>query len=299
MKPFLNILVGINEGQSSRHALATACQVAAREGAKVTATRVIPVGDLTEFIDFYEMEHKEMISGARESLLDFVAEVLGPDHEVTCQVSEGIPHHEIVSIANEGNYDLLVLGSGDQPDDADDFGRFAIRCLRFANMPVLIVNESSPQADAPIAACLDFSDATTPILTHVARIAPEPTPALHLIHACRPPWLQPSFSFLRRQPEKDSGEKARFREVIDAQLQVARERATKVVSSAIETIRLEHHDPDRALLDHFAANPYRLLVLGRSGSGWKGFLTDVLGGTAENLIRQSHCPVLVVPISSD
>jgi nucleotide-binding universal stress UspA family protein len=298
MKPFLNILVGINEGQSSKHALATAAQIGAREGAKITACRVMPINDLTEFIEFYHMEHKQMISGARESLEDFVTEVLGSDHDVTCQVSEGIPHHEMVSIANEGHYDLLVLGSGDQPEDVRDFGRFATRCLRFADMPVLIVNETPVHPDAPVAACLDFSDSTAPILDQVARIAPRPRPALHLVHACRPPWLQSSFAFLRREPDDDSGEKARFREVIDGQFAVVRERATDLLEAPVETIRLEDHDPDRALLDHFATNPYGLLVLGRSGRGWKGFLTDVLGGTAENLIRHSRCPVLVVPITS-
>lgn len=302
MKPFLNILVGLNEGASSRHALATAVALAEREGAKVTACRVLPIGDLGEYVDFYQVEHQEMIDEARQSLVNFVNEVAPPDHEVSCRISEGSPHHELVSIADEGNYDLLILGSGDETEKTRDSGQFAIRCLRFATLPVLIVNQGPVAPPSPpLAACLDFSDSTTPILEHLARIAPAHCPDLHLIHACRPPWLQATLPFLRRKPDGDdhSGEKRRFRELIDGRLAMARDQAAaRLDAPVIESIRLEHRDPDRALLDHLASNDYRLIVLGRSGKGLKGLVTDVLGGTAEGLIRHARCPVFVVPLSS-
>ena len=153
MKPFLNILVGVNYTESSRHALVEAKRIADENGAKITACHVVPIGDLTEFVDFYFIEHKIMLNAAQSSLEGFADEVLGKNHDIICRISEGIPHHELVSKANEEGHDLLILGDESHNESA---AQFVIKCLRFATMPVLLVNPPL-NTPGPVAACIDFS----------------------------------------------------------------------------------------------------------------------------------------------
>ena len=298
MKPFLNILVGLNYTEASRHALAKAVAIAAQEGGKVTACHVLPLSDLSEYVNFYQLAHKSMMDEAHQCLRDFTAEVLGPDHEVICQVSEGSPHHEISAITEDGHFDLLILGDGDDSDDTRDVGQFAIRCLRFVTVPVLIVNQADPQPLPPVAACLDFSGSTTPILENTAILTAGTPVTMELIHACRPPWLKSFFGRRRDNPEDSSGQKERFREVIDGRLAAAEEQAHALSFDPVTSTRLEASDPERALLDHLTAQPYGLVVLGRTGQGLKGLLSDVIGSTANDLIRNASCPVLIVPLTS-
>lgn len=298
MKPFLNILVGINYSNDSRLALTKAAEIAAHEGAKVTACHILPIDDLGEYINFYQVEHKSMMAEARQSLLEFTTDVLGPNHNVTCEVSEGSPHHEISAIADENNYDLLILGDGDDSAAPRDLGTFAIRCLRFVTIPVLIVNRTAITPAPPIAACLDFSDSTTPILENASRLTAGHTPPLELIHACRPPWLRSFLGRLRDSSSDDSGQKESFREIIDGRLTTIAEQARALSFPAITSTRLEDKAPEDALINHLRNNPFSLIVLGRSGQGFKGLLSDVLGSTANDIIRNARCPVLIVPLDS-
>jgi nucleotide-binding universal stress UspA family protein len=298
MKPFLNILVGINYTEASCHALRKAVAIASQEGAKVTACHVLPVTDLNDYVNFYQIEHLNLVDEAKECLAGFVEKVIGPDHEVTCRVSEGSPHHEISSITNEEHFDLLVLGDGDDTDDTRDVGQFAIRCLRFVEIPVLIVNQADESPLPPVAACLDFSGSTKPILENAARLVTGTQPSLELIHAARPPWLRKFFGRLRDSSSENSGEKERFREAIDARLATAADQVDPGLFPEVDTTRLESIDPDRALLDYLAENEFSLVVLGRSGHGFKGLLSDVIGSTANDLIRNASNPILVVPLES-
>ena len=298
MKPFLNILVGINYTRASRHALTKAAAVGAENGAKITAIHVLPLSELSEYVNFYQIEHKNMLSDARQHLLDFVDEVLGPDHGVTCEVTEGSPHHEISALTNENGYDLLVLGDGDDTDDLRDVGQFAIRCLRFVEVPVLIVNQADPQPLPPVAACLDFSDSTKPILNNTLSLVADRSLPLEMIHACRPPWLRSFFGRFRGSEDDGSGQKEQFREIIDGRLTTIEKQARELGFENVGTICLETSDVDRALIDHLTDTPYSLVVLGRNGEGIKGLFSDVVGSTANDLIRQARCPVLVVPLDS-
>lgn len=297
MKSYRNILVGINYTTASRHALLKAHRIASEDGAKLTACHVVPLGEITEFVDFYMIEHKIMTDAALSSLEGFVEETLGADHEVTCMICEGIPHHELVARANEDGYDLLVLGDDDYASDSRKAGQFAIKCLRFAKMPVLLMNRPETNPDGPIAACLDLSNATNPVLENAARLCSISSPDLHLVHVARPPWLHPLKIRYRKEVFEDKGLKEQFHEVLDGQLEVVRQKAAELISSPIKVCMLESEDPTHTLLEHLDATDYDLVVIGRVGKGFKGLVTDFMGGTAETLIRHLGSPLLIVPLT--
>jgi nucleotide-binding universal stress UspA family protein len=297
MQSYRNILVGINYTTASRHALLKANRIASEEGAKLTACHVVPLGEITEFVDFYMIEHKIMTDAALSSLEGFVDETLGDDHGVTCLIREGIPHHELVARANEDGYDLLVIGDDDYAADSRKAGQFAIKCLRFAKMPVLLMNRPETSPDGPIAACLDLSGSTDPVLENAARLCAISSPELHLVHVARPPWLHPFKIRYRKEVFEDKGLKEQFREVLDGQLEVIEEKATKLTSSPIKICKFESEDPTHTLLDRLDSNDYNLVIIGRAGKGFKGLVTDFMGGTAETLIRHLGSPLLIVPIT--
>jgi nucleotide-binding universal stress UspA family protein len=296
MKPYQNILVGINYTDASRHALRMAHQIAHRSGATLTACHVVPMTELNEFVSFYLIEQEMMMKSARTSLEAFVDEVLGNSHSVICKVAEGIPHHEISSLAIDGQFDLLVLGDDDYANDSRKAGQFAIKCLRFVTMPLLLVNRPPEPSDNLIAACIDFSNSTTPVLEHAARMA-TPENKLHLVHTNRPPWLRPERLRYQTEVFEDHGQKQQFREILQGQVSGISQTAESLFPGEVEATCIENENPVEALLEHLASSPCGLIVLGRSGQGFiKGLVSNLLGGTAESIIRHATCPVLVIPI---
>jgi universal stress protein E len=298
MKPFLNILVGINYTDASRLALAKAHKIAAEEGAKITACHVVALGEISEFVDFYMIDHKIMMNAALSSLEDFVATSLGDDHDVTCQISEGVPHHELISKANEEGFELLVLGDDDYAEDSRNAGQFAIKCLRFATMPVLLVNQPEDDPSGSIAACIDFSTSTAPVLENAARLAHGKSPDLHIVHSCRPPWLRPLRLRYQKNVSDDREQKEQYREILAGRLLEVRQLAAAFFNGNIESFPIESENPTESLLNHLDATDCSLVVIGRSGKGLKGLLSDFLGGTAEEIIRHAGCPVLIVPVTN-
>jgi len=297
MKLYQNILVGINYTDSSRHALWKANRIALQSGAKVTAFHAVPPAELNEFVSFYMIEHKIMMRAAKTSLEGFVDEVLGNDNDITCQVGEGIPHHELVFHANEGGFDLLVLGDDDYASDSRKAGQFAIKCLRFATMPVLLVNRPTETPDGLVLACVDFSKSTHPVLENTARVTHGHHNRVEIVHACRPPWLRPARLRYQTEVFENKEQKIQYRDIMDGQLAGISKTADPLFPGKVGTVRLEHEDPTTALLEHFDSSECELVVIGRSGKGIKGILTDLMGGTAETIIRNAQCPVLVVPIT--
>lgn len=296
MNAYQNILVGINYTEASRHALWKANRIALKSGAKLTAFHAVPPAELNEFVSFYMIEHKLMMRAARTSLEEFVESALGDDHRVTCEIGEGVPHHEVVSFANEGKFDLLVLGDDDYANDSRKAGQFAIKCLRFSTMPVLLVNEPEESPDGTISACIDFSKSTDSILEHVAKISGEGD-KLEIVHSCRPPWLRPARLRYQTQVFENKEQKQQFREILDGQLNAIQQSAGDEFPGEVTAERIEHEDPIGALLDHLSKSDSKLVIIGRNGKGFKGLITDIMGGTAETIIRHAKCPVLVIPTS--
>lgn len=297
MNSYQNILVGINYTDASRHALWKANRIALQSGAKVTAYHAVPPAELNEFVSFYMIEHTRMMHAAKTSLEDFVSTVLGDEHQVASEIGEGVPHHELVSYANEHNFDLLVLGDDDYANDTRKAGQFAVKCLRFAKMPVLLVNEPEQSPTGTISACIDFSNSTDAILEHAAKIASGPGDTLEIVHACRPPWLRPARLRYQTEVFENKEQMTQFREILEGQLNGIKEKADASFEGEVRAKHIESEDPTGALLDHFKSVDTKLIIIGRAGKGFKGLLTDIMGGTAETIIRHAHCPVLVIPVN--
>lgn len=296
MKPYRNILVGVNYTPSSELALQQAAIIAKESGTKLRAFHAIRPTEINEFVDYYGIDRKVMTSGARSSLEDFVERALGQNHNVTCLVSEGVPHHELCNLANESSADLLVIGAYPDPEDQRKIGQFAIRCLRIATMPILLVRGHSNHSFTSLTACIDFSKSTHPVLEHTGRLNLNCDQKVEIVHATSPPWLRPPRLRYQTEVFENREQKEQYHEILEGQLSGIKNSATSLYQATPSTLALEHEDPTSALIEHLDKAHSELAIIGRSGAGLKGLKTDLLGGTAEIIVRHAHCSVLIVPI---
>jgi len=296
MKPFKNILVGITYTDSSRHALKQAFQITKDSGATLRALHVVPPSDINEYVKFYMIDRTVMMNSALSHLEDFVTEALGDDHGVCCQVEEGIPHHELIALTDETKADLLIVAANDSAKRARNRGKFAIKCLRFSTIPVLLVDQNEDRPYSKVTSCIDFSESSDAVLQATGMITQGNDHDVEIVHAICPPWLNRGRIVYLPDLHIKEDEKKQFHEILDAQLNTIKQSATHFLTSKPTCLAIEHEDPDLALLNYFKKSQSDLAVIGRSGKGAKGLKSDLLGGTAETLIRHAHCSVLAVPI---
>ena len=92
--------------------------------------------------------------------------------------------------------------------------------------------------------------------------------------------------------------KEQYREILAGRFLEVRQLAATFFNGNIESFPIESEDPTEALLNHLDTTDCSLVVIGRSGKGLKGLISDFLGGTAEEIIRHAGCPVLIVPVTN-
>ncbi len=129
VRPFRNILAAVDASEASRTALAAAIDLGACFEATVTVVHV----------------HESHGSGRIANLCEWV----GAEHRARCIVRELVRHGdaaaEIVRLASEEAYDLLVLGAPRRRFfEGMVLGTTTIRAVRHAPCPVLSVPEGRP-----------------------------------------------------------------------------------------------------------------------------------------------------------
>jgi nucleotide-binding universal stress UspA family protein len=143
MNEWRKILVPVDFSDDSRQALRSACELAARYGARVDVIHVVQapvyVGDLVapggvRLVDFLREEAQEQLStfAAETAELEPVRGQVG--------VFVGAPAEVILRRADEAAADLIVMGTRGRTGLAHVLlGSVAERVLRHAHRPVLVV----------------------------------------------------------------------------------------------------------------------------------------------------------------
>jgi nucleotide-binding universal stress UspA family protein len=109
---FLNILVGVDESESSQRALTCAVQLAETENAKLTLITVAP--PVSSFVTLSGLSSEllsEEVDRWAGNVLKTAAKTLPPDVIAHTIAAHGHPGPEIVAELKRGTYDLVVLGS--------------------------------------------------------------------------------------------------------------------------------------------------------------------------------------------
>ena len=288
-----NIVVGVDRSQASRQALREASRIAVREGARLHILEVIPDGVLEVYWAGVGETPEETRRLYLAELVDLVEGLVEPEVDREIDNIRGHPYRELIAKVEAVGADLLVIGAQGWSSHGEEVGTFAVECVRRCPVATLVVRRDQDHPFSSVAACLDLSDAGSgPVLGAAEEIACQDGAELHLLHVLALSWLKdPAVGFYAEMG--DLVEKARAEEE-----RLARSRLDWLLTrlpelpDRIHTKVVRHQQAARGIVDSLLEDGIELAVLADRGRG--GFRSLLLGSTAERVVRDAHCSVLVL-----
>ena len=150
MAKLQKIVCALDLSEHSRQVAEYATMLAKMSGASIVAVYAAPT--LTQYTGFHVPPNTidsfvgEIVSGAEKAMADFVAEHF-PDVQVKAEVVVGYAAEEILSLAENEDADLIVMGThGRKGIDRILFGSVAEKVVMNSSRPVLTIR---PADDLP------------------------------------------------------------------------------------------------------------------------------------------------------
>jgi nucleotide-binding universal stress UspA family protein len=298
-----HILCCVDFSDFSRRALDHAVAIAKWYDARLTVMYAysIPMAALASapLLSPAPMEVAVLSPTDRESLRRQLVECLprsAAGIPIDCRVVEGDVATEILAAA--GTADLLVVGThGRSGFERLVLGSVAERLLRQARCPLLIVPRASPDATDTvpqlfhhIVAAIDFSPSSDHAAAFAISLAEEADADLTLVHALD---LSPAVETWIVESEAGTSRLRHWQHDVSVRLH-------DLVPSDAGTYchieeQVEAGSASRVILDVAAARRAGLIVIGAHGGGSLDRL--FVGSTAQRVVREAACPVLIVRAS--
>lgn len=285
-----HLLVAVDFTRELGTVLRTAAALAARIGAKITLLHVLePISDDPNITLHWGDFPKERREHARQQLEALARESGAETAELV--LAEGRAFEEIVRHVQERGCDLVVMGrTGEERGFIHEaLGSTVEKVARHARCPVFIVGEEQsprPQEPRRILLPTDFSEDSRAAFAWAERIARQYDAKLLLANVQEPMGLPGTVEYRRFGDQIDA-----LREDADERLETFRQEYLPV-DLTVETHVVEG-TPDRALCRLARRERVDLIVM--STHGTQGWRRAWLGGTAEGVLREVPCSVLVVP----
>lgn len=220
------------------------------------------------------------------------------------ETPEGQNYVELARCANEGGYDLVVMGAyGLGKGKRTLVGSVCERVVRRVNCDALVVREPAALRDAGVMVAVDGSANAFGAVRRAVTLAKAFSARLSAVAVYDPFFHRVAFNSLAGVLSAEAAKVFRFREqevlhdeIIDNGLmklyqshldRAARMAAAEGVAMATKVVQGKPYD---ALLDVVGEEKPALLVL-----GYRGFhASDGMGSNAENLLRLAPCNLLIV-----
>ncbi|MBV6499288.1 MAG: hypothetical protein CJBNEKGG_01740 [Prosthecobacter sp.] len=290
--PPKRLLVAVDFTQESTVVLRTAAALAARIGANLTLLHVLePVTDDPEIALHWGDFPKERREHARQRLKEKARELDVDGVDVV--LAEGRAFEEIVRTAQEGGFELVVTGRTGEEGGLihEALGSTVEKVARHACCPVFVVGEDQaqgPREPRHVLISTDFSEDSCAAFPWAELIARHYEARLLLANVQEPMGLPGTLEYRRFGEQIDA-----MRAEADDRLAAFREEHL-AVDLKVET-RVVEGTPDHALRRLARREQVDLIVISTHGAqGWR---RAWLGGTAEGVLREAPCSVLVVPPS--
>jgi nucleotide-binding universal stress UspA family protein len=232
----------------------------------------------------------------RAELRRFIASAAGtPSVEVVVEMADTGP--EILRQAIDRKVDLIVMGTHGRAGLRHVLlGSVAEKTIRNASCPILVVPPHAPDVDGVASAVFrrivyatDFSKSSSLALNAALALAQEADARLTLLHAIEFPQA------LHDVALPGDAEVDRLHSIAEAEY-LRRLRALVPAQARMYctvAARVSEGRPARAILRLAAEEQADLIVIGVQGRGAVDLM--VFGSNAHAVIREAHCPVLVVP----
>jgi universal stress protein E len=289
-----SILCATDLSSGSDRAVLEADAWARRHGASLAFLHVIQDTSRMHvlFPQFAQKAFKELPELTRRTADAVADRVVGltsrarSDFEI--RVDLGSPAAVIVAVAEEVAADLVVIGAQGGDPSAGSLGAVALRVVQHAHSPVLLVREGP--AKGPLLVASDLSDSNFPAISAGSFVARTLGEDLTVLHVAEPPQAPlPS-------PEGAGMGLAYSLSAEDLQLleEAARDRLHSAMmrQGAEGQCLVEQGSPAVHVVSAARRLGARLLVIGTEGR--TGLRRILLGSTAEQILREATCPVLVV-----
>ena len=279
--------------------LAPAISLATEFGSELVLLHVLnfPYPQMDGGTPAFDLEryYVEMEQGAEAGLLALVDEQTRQYASTRARVERGVPHREIVRVADDEGADLIVMPThGRTGMQHMIFGSTAEKVVRLAPCPVLTVCPKEPPhplTPERILLATDFSDTADQALKEALALACRYRAALTLLHVvtlwdsdpANPAWRFPAVPAEYRESVVD---------VAQEQLEGRRARCQEE-SLELDTLLVRGFDPAaeivRVAVEDLDAD---LIVMGTHGH--TGLAHALLGSIAEKVVRSSPRPVLTI-----
>lgn len=286
------ILVGIDGGEGGRAALRYAAAEAVRSGDELWLVHLVPPPTVAGIIDPYAGQaavgqDREMGAGLLERAAKEAMTLASADRVVSTLVRADAANG-LVQLAAAAR--LVVLGGRHRPSLERIFtGSVVNRVAGHAPVAVTVVPTewpSGPGADRVVVAVKDCDDAAGLVARAMSEAAGRGA-ELIILHAWEVPTPYDGLSISQRELAEWDAE---LRRELERTLDRARSHRS-APSTLVETrIDVRRGQPARLIAD--AASESDLLVIGRRRHT---FPAGRLGSTGRALLRESHCPVEVLP----
>lgn len=152
MAKLQKIVCALDLSDHSKLVAEYATMLAKMSGASIVAVYAAPT--LTQYTGFHVPPNTidsfvgEIVSGAEKAMTDFVAEYF-PDVQVKAEVVVGYAAEEILSLAENEDADLIVMGThGRKGIDRILFGSVAEKVVKNSSRPVLTIRPSDDLAES-------------------------------------------------------------------------------------------------------------------------------------------------------
>ena len=291
-RPPERILCATDLGPGGDRAIIEADAWAKRYGASLELVYAVPEASRTHAL-FPQIAHRTMTGfpafarSATDAISERVEQLTGRS-DVNVEVDIGSPASIIVNIAEEMEADLVVIGAVEEDKAEGRLGSIARRVIQHSPCPVLLARGAS--RGGPILVASDLSDPTFPGIVAGAIVASGMGAGLSVMHVVdlpapmspTPQGGRPGFGYALTEREITSLSEAcrdRLRAAL-AQMDVKGESF------------VEHGAPARTVNEAAQRLEARLLVIGTEGR--TNLSRMLLGGTAEQILHEATCPVLVV-----
>lgn len=138
-----NILVPTDFSDVAANALGHAVKVAESYKNEITLLNIIDEGFLGGL--FGNNSQQQLLREAIESRMDKIAEEIKAKHGITVhkRIETGRIYKVIAEIANEGNFDSIIMGSHGANGLEQVIGSNASRTIQYAEVPVVVVKHKS------------------------------------------------------------------------------------------------------------------------------------------------------------